>query len=146
MYFFVSSLSTLLSTSLDLSPFSKKLSKDICFHSFCLKLVYQRGFPGTSAGRESTAIQETPVWFLSWEDPLEKGRTPTPIFLGFSGSSDVKNPLQCGRPGFDPWIGKIPWRRTWQPTLVFLPGDSMDRGAWRATVQGMARPKTCLSD
>ena len=25
---------------------------------------------------------------------------------------------------FDPWVGKIPWRRAWQPTLVFLPGES----------------------
>ena len=32
--------------------------------------------------------------------------------------------LQCGRPGFDPWVGKIPWRRIWHPTPVFLPGDS----------------------
>ena len=32
--------------------------------------------------------------------------------------------LQCGRPGFDPWVGKIPWRRKWQPTPVFLPGES----------------------
>ena len=23
--------------------------------------------------------------------------------------------LQCGRLGFDPWVGKIPWRRKWQP-------------------------------
>ena len=30
--------------------------------------------------------------------------------------------LQCGRPGFDPWVGKIPWRRKWQPAPVFLPG------------------------
>ena len=36
----------------------------------------------------------------------------------------VKNHLQCGRPGFDPWVGKIPWRRAWQPTPVFLPGES----------------------
>ena len=28
------------------------------------------------------------------------------------------------RRGFDPWIGRIPWRRAWQPTLVFLPGES----------------------
>ena len=28
------------------------------------------------------------------------------------------------RPGFDPWDGKIPWRRAWQPTPVFLPGES----------------------
>ena len=32
--------------------------------------------------------------------------------------------LQCGRPGFDPWVKKIPWRRAWQPTAVFLPGES----------------------
>ena len=28
------------------------------------------------------------------------------------------------RPGFDPWVRKIPWRRKWQPTWVFLPGES----------------------
>ena len=32
--------------------------------------------------------------------------------------------LQCGRPRFDPWLGKIPWRRKWQPTPVSLPGES----------------------
>ena len=32
--------------------------------------------------------------------------------------------LQCGRPGFDPWDGKIPWGRKQQPTPVFLPGES----------------------
>ena len=31
--------------------------------------------------------------------------------------------LQCGRPGFDPWVGKIPWRRGWLPTPVFWPGE-----------------------
>ena len=36
----------------------------------------------------------------------------------------VKNPLQCRIPGFDPWIGKIPWRRAWGPSPVFLPGES----------------------
>ena len=32
--------------------------------------------------------------------------------------------LQCRRPRFDPWVGKIPWRRKWQPTAVPLPGKS----------------------
>ena len=31
---------------------------------------------------------------------------------------------QSRRRGFDPWVGKIPWRRKWQPTLIFLPGKS----------------------
>ena len=32
--------------------------------------------------------------------------------------------LQCRRPGFDPWVWKIPWRREWLPTPVFWPGES----------------------
>ena len=31
--------------------------------------------------------------------------------------------LQCGKPGFDPWVGKIPWRRARKPTPVFLSGE-----------------------
>ena len=31
---------------------------------------------------------------------------------------------RCRRHRFDPWVGKIPWRRKWQPTSVFLPGES----------------------
>ena len=43
------------------------------------------------------------------------------------------------------WVGKIPWRRAWQPTPVFLPGRiPMDKGAWWATVHGVT--KTQLSD
>ena len=30
--------------------------------------------------------------------------------------------LQCGRPGFKPWVREIPWRRKWQPTPIVLPG------------------------
>jgi len=39
----------------------------------------------------------------------------------------VKNPpVYVGniRHRFDPWVGKIPWRKAWQPTPVFLPGVS----------------------
>ena len=40
-------------------------------------------------------------------------------------SSDGKRIcLQRRRPGFDPWVEKIPWRRKWQPAPVFLPGES----------------------
>ena len=38
--------------------------------------------------------------------------------------SDKESACQCRRWGFSPWIGKIPWRRKWQPTPVFLPGES----------------------
>ena len=43
---------------------------------------------------------------------------------GFPDSSVRReSACQCRRPGFDPWVRKIPWRRKWQPTPVFLPGE-----------------------
>ena len=45
----------------------------------------------------------------------------TVVFPGGSGL------LQYGTPRFDPWIGKIPWRREWQHTPVFLPGKSHEQ-------------------
>ena len=44
------------------------------------------------------------------------------------------------------WVGKISWRRAWQPTPVFLPGESVDGGAWWATVHGVSKSRTQLSD
>ena len=38
--------------------------------------------------------------------------------------SDKESACLCRRCGFDTWVGKVPWRRKWQPTLVFLPGKS----------------------
>ena len=59
----------------------------------------------------------------------------------------VRN-LQCRRHrrlGFYPWVGKILWRRKWQPTPVFsCLENSMDRGAWWATVHRVAKSWTWL--
>ena len=48
--------------------------------------------------------------------------------LGFLGSTSGKKPTcqyrRCRRCRFDPWVRKIPWRRAWQLTPVFLPGES----------------------
>ena len=50
----------------------------------------------------------------------------------FPGGSDSESVcLQCGRPRFDPWVVKIPWRRKWQPTPVLLPGKFH---GWRSLV------------
>ena len=48
-----------------------------------------------------------------------KPTTELPWWLGWQSVC-----LQCGQPGFDPWLGKIPWRRKCQPTPVVLPGES----------------------
>ena len=66
-------------------------------------------------------MQETPVRFLGWEDPLEKGQATHSSILGLPlwlSSSRIR--LQCWKPGFDPWVGKIPWSRDRLPTPVFM--------------------------
>ena len=48
------------------------------------------------------------------------------FLVGFSGGAGSKECLQCRRCkrcGFDPWIGKISWRKAWQPSPVFLPTE-----------------------
>ena len=53
--------------------------------------------------------------------------------------------LQCGRPRYDPWVRKIPWRRKWQPLQHPCLENPMDGGAWYAIVHGVAKSQTRLS-
>ena len=68
--------------------------------------------------------------FIKLWPSLESRMWHLPFVGGFSfpGVSDGKIIcLQFWRPGFSSWVGKIPWGRKWQPTPVFLPGDSHGR-------------------
>jgi len=71
------------------------------------------------ARRNKRENNQTPRHFL-YENYLKQ--------LGFPGGPSGEDPTcQCRRhkrSGFDPWVGKIPWKRAWQPTPVFLPGES----------------------
>ena len=62
---------------------------------------------------------------------------------GFPGGASDKEPIcQCRRRKrcrFNPCVGKIPWKRAWQPTPVFLPGKSHERGAWQSTVHRVTK-------
>ena len=55
------------------------------------------------------------------------------LILGFPGGTSGKESAcqwrRHKRHGFDPWVRKIPWRRSWQPTPVFLPGESHGQGS-----------------
>ena len=45
--------------------------------------------------------------------------------MGVSCGATGKEPIcQSRKCGFDPWVGKMPWRKKWQTTPVFLPGES----------------------
>ena len=43
--------------------------------------------------------------------------------------SGKESSCRCRRFRLDPWVGKIPWRRKWKPTPVFLPGKSRGQGS-----------------
>ena len=67
------------------------------------------------------------------------------VFKGFPCSSDGKeSEMQETQVWSLGW--EDPWRKEWQPTLVFVPENSMDRGAWQAIVHGVAKSRTGLSD
>ena len=80
-----------------------KTSKIICFfHSQC---------PEWGNASHTSGFSHCPLisgglpWWLRWQSVC----------------------LQGERPGFDPWVGKIPWRRKCQPTPVLFPGKSSGR-------------------
>ena len=72
-----------------------------------------------------------------WEFGREPGTQE-----GFPDVSAVKNsPGNAGDSG-SICESKIPWGRKWQPTPVFLPGESRGKGAWQAIVHGVAKRQT----
>ena len=60
---------------------------------------------------------------------------------GLLGGAGGKEPIcQCRRPKrhrFDPWVRKIPWRREWLLTPVFLPGEAHGQRGLAAYIQSM---------
>ena len=62
-------------------------------------------------------------------------------------SSGKENPCQCKRCrrwGFNPWVEKIPWKRAWQPILVFLPRESHGQRSLAAAVHKSKKNQTLL--
>ena len=79
--------------------------------------------------------QELPV---SQHWPENSNLTYLTQTCGFPGatSGKINPPVNAGdmRHGFDPWVGKIPWRRAWQSTPIFLAGESHGQRSLTATV------------
>ena len=70
------------------------------------------------------AMQETWVWSLGWEGPLEGGHGNPLQNWGFPSGSDSKEPVcHAGDLGSIIESGRFPWRREWQHTPEFLPGE-----------------------
>ena len=59
--------------------------------------------------------------------------------------SSIEAICQFRRDGFNPWVGKIPWRRKWQPTPIFLPGKSHGQRSLVGYSPGVAKSQTRLT-
>ena len=83
------------------------------------------GFLGGSAGKESSCNGGDPSSISgSGSSPGEGIGYPLQYSWASLVTQTVKNLPAVRETGFDPWVRKIPWRRAWQTTPVFLPGES----------------------
>ena len=82
------------------------------------------GFPDNSVGKESACNAGDPGLIPGSGRSAGEG-TGYPLQYSWASllAQMVKICLQCRRPGFDPWVGKIPWRRERLPTTVFWPRE-----------------------
>ena len=97
--------------------------KSLWSHNFYL-CFNQIGFPESSVGKESTCNAEDPS-LIPGSGTFNEEWICYPFQYSWHSLVAwlVKNCLQCGRPGLDPWVGKIPWKRERLPTPVFWPGE-----------------------
>ena len=97
--------------------------------------ILQRIFP--PQGSKRTSHENVTSW-IGFSLYLYNNRLPR-------WHSDKESTYQCRRlrrHGFDPCLGKIPWRRKWQSTPVFCLENPRDRGAWWAAVYGVTQSRT----
>ena len=80
---------------------------------------------------------------LGWEDPLEKDRLPTPIFLGFPSGSDSKESPAM----WETWVQFLGWEGGGHgnPFQYSCLENPLDSEAWRVTVHGAAHSPMRLS-
>ena len=126
---------------------SFSLSLSLCnFIILCLTLGPLTSVWCSSFNQEVHILQ---FWKKSWI--IQMILIPPPFFFCFYFSDPfyvvVELPkwlkrwricLECSKHRFDPWIGKIPWRRKLQPTTVFSPGESH----WQRSLVGYS-PRGC---
>ena len=88
-------------------------------------------------------MHETPVQFLGPEDPWRRDGLPTPVSLGFPGGSDGQEfACSVGDLGLIPVLGRSLEADMATHSSILAWRIPMDRGAWQATVHGVAKSQT----
>ena len=87
-------------------------------------LVLKMGFPDSSVGKDSACNARDPR-LIPGSGKSTGERIAYPLHYSWASfvALLIKNSPACRRPGFDPWVGKIPWRRERLSTLVFWPRE-----------------------
>ena len=77
------------------------------------------------AQRHQTWAKDSKEWRCSLRLRTARVSQGLYLYMELSGWLSGKEPAyQCRRRGFEPWVGKIPWRRKWESSPIFLPGKS----------------------
>ena len=95
----------------------------------------QEGAEEPTSGPEDTRAASVPL-------SVREDECPRGLPRGLGGKEPA---CQCRRCGFDPWVGKILGEGNGDPLQYFCLESPMDRGAWWATVHGVAQSQTRLS-
>ena len=99
--------------------------RNMIYFSFLFKLFCSFWNLLSSLSSPHLVIQELLILsLLSPAKPERESNSYSPVLHQVFWASSVKSHLQCGRPGFNPWVRKTPLRRAWQPTPLFFPGES----------------------
>ena len=97
---------------------------------------YKQIISSFTQGNNNTSTN-TLCWLLIWYPDLCHGY----IWIN-PGGSGKELTCQCRRPnrhGFDPWVGKSPWRKAWQPIPIFLPEESHGQRSLAGYSHGVAK-------
>ena len=81
-------------------------------------------------------VKDREAWFVAVHE----------VAKSWTRLSDWTTTSQCMRRWFSLWVGKISWRRKWQPTPVFLPGKYHGQRRLVASIHGVSESQTSLSD
>ena len=85
------------------------------------------------------------LWITAATAAFWEGKQCHGLPRWLSGKESACRRRSCRRRRFDLWVRKNPWRRKWQSAQYSCLENPMDRGAWRATVHGVAKSRTRLS-
>ena len=116
----------------------------ILLATWIFKASHLGGFPGSSVGKES-ACNAGDTGSIPWvgKIPWRRERLSTLVFLGFPwGSAGKESASKAGDPGLTPGLGRSPGEGKGYPFQYSGLENSMDWGAWWATVHGFAESDT----